>query len=107
MSDPDIEALVAEAREWNDPGIYTGFKENDQDERIRHWVKYKTPGNGAWGMTNLTEDERKEFRADRETWMDGHNHSPEVKCLPEYQCLAIEGYAHHLVTRLLEVIDPR
>lgn len=90
------ETIINQALEWVDPGLYTGYKPFDQREKIPNWFTKD------WrSLPNNQLDERIEAI---EEWEKAHGHDPRLKCYPEFECRAIEGYAHHLVDGLLKEI---
>lgn len=92
-SQRDYPDLVAEAREFADPGLDKGYKPFDADERI--------PG---WKERSVEHPFRSEGSMEYALWHLAHGHPPMLKCYPEFQCQAIEGYAHGLISRLAEAL---
>jgi len=98
MTYPLIRALRKEAAEWNDPGIYNGYKPNDQDHMIPHYYV------DGWREA-LTPEQKEERAAGIIEWEDAHGHDTRGKCYPEYGCQALEGYSHYLVSELISALD--
>lgn len=90
--------IVAEARAWVDPGIYTGFKPFDQRARIPHYYT------ANWREA-LSPEELEERAMAIQAWELGHGHDTRLKCYPEFQCQAVEGYAHYLIDGLLKKLE--
>lgn len=95
----DYPLLVAEAKEFADPGIDQGYRPFDADERIPGWKERSVEH-----PFRLDAEANPEQARAYDDWVIGHGHVPGLKCYPEFQCQAIEGYAHGLIARLADAL---
>jgi len=85
---------LKEARDFFDPGMVLGYRPGDRSA-IPNWEH----------RAFLEGEEKLKFGEDVAVWEEAHGHDCRLKCLPEFQCAAIEISAHRLVGALVSVID--